>query len=265
MDRRRFLTSTLASAVAAPGGSLYALRASTVAARQHYELRRYELRTGPQKKLADDYFSKALVPGLNRLGISPVGVFNISIGVGAPSMYVLIPTTSAEALLDANARLEGDAEYLEAAEQFLNAPAKEPAYERLESSVMVALDAQPKLMIPPPTASHGPRVFELRTYESASALDHQRKVEQMNKGEVQIFHEAGFWTVFFGDARVGTRLPNITYMISYQNLAARDKLWGAFMSAPQTRTLFSNPRYAFEGIVSNVNNQILSPTAYSQI
>lgn len=37
------------------------------------------------------------------------------------------------------------------------------------------------------------------------------------------------------------------------------------MSAPETKTLFSDSRYSFEGIASNVNNQMLTPAAYSQI
>ena len=60
--------------------------------REFYQLRRYLLSSGPQRKLADDYFRDALVPALNRLEISPVGVFSVSIGPETPVMYVLIPS-----------------------------------------------------------------------------------------------------------------------------------------------------------------------------
>jgi hypothetical protein len=267
MKRREFLASSLGSAAVAslPANLLPKSQGAAAEGRQYYELRRYDLRTGPQKKLTDDFLKNAFLPGLNRLGIAPVGVFNVSIGVGGPSMYVLMPSASVETLLAAEAHLTQDSEYVKAAADFLNAPAKEPAYDRLEVSLMQALESAPRLTVPAATAAHGPRTFELRTYESSSDQDHQRKVEQMNSGEVGIFNESGFWPVFFGDTLIGARMPNVTYLIGFESLADRDKHWSAFFSAPETRTLFSNPRYTFEGIVSNVNNSILTPAPYSQI
>jgi NIPSNAP len=121
MDRRKFLATSLASAAvgAAPlGYARQSQQAGGPGARQYYELRRYHLLT-PQRKLADDYFRSALVPGLNRLGISPVGVFNVSIGPEGPSIYVLLPSTSVEILATSDARLSQDAEYVKAASDFL--------------------------------------------------------------------------------------------------------------------------------------------------
>ncbi|HKV04399.1 MAG TPA: NIPSNAP family protein [Candidatus Acidoferrales bacterium] len=267
MDRRKFLATSLVSAVAAgalPANARESQDAAKQGARECYELRRYHILT-QQRKLADDYFRNALVPGLNRLGISPVGVFSVSIGPEGPSMYVLMPGASADALVTADARMSQDAEYRKAAADFLNAPAKAPAFVRMESSLMSALDAFPKLTVPGATAQHAPRMFELRTYESSTDQDHRVKVEQVNEGEIPIFLKAGFWPVFFGDTVIGGQLPNLTYMIGFANLAERDKCWDAFRSAPETRSLFSQPKYTFEDLVSNINNTILAPTPYSQI
>jgi hypothetical protein len=184
MDRRKFLATSLASAAAA-GAPLSFARGSqdsaAQGAREYYVLRRYHLLT-PQRKLADDYFRGALVPALNRLGIAPVGVFNTSIGPEGPSAYVLMPSASVETLATADARLALDAEYVKAASDFLNAPAKSPAFVRMESSLMQALAAAPKLTIPAATAQHSPRLFELRTYESSTDQDHKAKVAQVNEG-----------------------------------------------------------------------------------
>jgi hypothetical protein len=54
-------------------------------------------------------------------------------------------------------------------------------------------------------------------------------------------------------------------MIGFTNLAERDKDWDAFRSAPETKTLFAKPQYTFEDLVSNVDNSVLAPAAYSQI
>ena len=242
----------------APGGT-------GAAGREYYELRHYSLQNGPQRKLADGFFHEALIPALNRLGISPVGVFSAVIGPESASLYVLMPSTSVEKLVTADFRLEKDAEYLKAGAPFLNAPAAGPAYARMESSLMLAFEGMPKLTVPPVTTERGARMFELRTYESASDQDHKRKVEMFNSGEFDVFHNAGFWQVFYGDSLIGSRLPNLTYMIGFPDLADRARMWKAFGSDPGWKKLSGSSRYNFEEIVSNITNVILSPTSYSQI
>ena len=270
MQRRTFLTSSLtASALAAAASLANALLAAQDAAdktgREFYELRQYHLASGPQRKLCDDFFREALVPALNRLGIKPIGVFDLTIGPDTPTIYVLLPSLSLEALATAENRLAQDSEYMKIGAPFLNAPATAPAFVHMESSLMQAFEKIPRLKLPPATATNGPRVFELRTYVSPSDQDHKRKVEMMQAGEEEVFAKAGFWQVFYGDTLVGSRLPNLTYMLSYDSVSDRDKRWTAFRTAPEWKALSSNPRYAFEAIVSNITNVILTPTPYSQI
>jgi hypothetical protein len=244
---------------------LAAPQAAGAKGREYYQLRRYQLQSGPQRPLADAYFRDALIPALNRIGISPVGVFSVDIGEGSPSLTVLIPSASLETLITADFRLEQDAEYLKAGAPFLNAPAKQPAYIRMESSLMLAFEGMPKLTVPSATSDHRARVFELRTYESPTDQDHRRKVEMFNSGEFDVFEKAGFWQVFYGDTVIGGRMPNLTYMIGFPDLTERAKMWKAFISAPEWKKLSGSARYNFEEIVSNITNVILSPTAYSQI
>jgi hypothetical protein len=54
-------------------------------------------------------------------------------------------------------------------------------------------------------------------------------------------------------------------MLGFEDLTERNKMWKAFLSAPEWKKLSSAPRYTFEEIVSSISNQILSPTSYSQI
>jgi len=269
MERRKFLASSLAAsalAVTTPGSYLEAAQgAAQGKGREFYQLRRYHMNSGPQKKLCEDFFRDALVPALNRLGISSVGVFNIEIGPGSPSSYVLIPSSSPETLLNVESRLNRDADYVAAGTAFLNAPATQPPFVRMESSLMVAFEGMPRLKVPPGAAEHRSRMFELRTYESPTPQDHLRKVEMFNSGEFDVFEKAGFWQVFYGDTLIGPRLPNLTYMLCFDDLADRSKKWDAFRTAPEWKKLSSSPRYAFEEIVSNITNVILTPAPYSQI
>ncbi len=244
MQRRKFLASSLAAsalAIARPGSYLGAAEDDAQKKdREFYQLRRYHIISGPQRKLCDDFFSGALLPALNRLGIGPVGVFD-------------------------ETHLAKDAEYMKAGAAFLNAPAKEPAFDRMESSFLQAFEKWPKLTPPAATKTRGPRVFELRIYEGATDQDHKRKVEMMQSGEAEIFTKAGVEQVFYSDTLVGTRLPNLTYMLAFDNLADRDKKWAAFRASDDWKAYSTQPRYAFETIVSNITNVILTPTAYSQI
>jgi hypothetical protein len=273
VQRRTFLTSSLAAAALGAGASAVSnvaeARSLNAApegkSRLFYELRRYTLSNGPQRKLCHEFFGGALVPALNRLGITPVGVFDVAIGPLTPSIYVLLPSASAETLITLEARLAQDAEYLKAGAAFLNAPATQPAFGRMESSLFQAFEKIPGITLPKATTSNGQRVFELRTYESPSDQDHKRKVEMMQSGEEAIFNKAGFTQVFYGDALIGGRLPNLTYMLSYESTAERDKLWKAFATSPEWKAMTADPRYSFEEIVSSITNTILTPAAYSQI
>ena len=264
MQRRSFLTSALAGTAASALGTASAAPADPPA-RQFYELRRYHLISGPQQKLASSYVADALIPALNRLGMNPIGAFDLYLGPETPALYLLIPSNSLETLVTAEFRLAEDEEYLRAARAFLEAPAKEPPYERIESSLLAAFTGYPKLTIPPVTAQHGSRVFQLRTYESPSNHDHRVKVEMFNSGEYGVFDRAGFWSVFYGDTLIGPRLPNLTYMLCFPDLAEMNAKWKVFGADAEWKKLSTSAKFSYESIVSNISNLILNPTSYSQI
>lgn len=268
MERRQFLASSLvasALAAAAPASLMGAQASSGTQSREYYQLRQYHLQRNAQVDLTTNYLRDALIPALNRLDIKPVGVFNISIGPQAPTLYVLMPCLSAETLLNVDERLMQDNAYTKAGAPFLNAPAAAPAFGRIESKMMRAFEKMPRLTLPAATAAKSPRVYEMRTYESPSIRDHLRKIEMMSSGEANIFARFGFWQVFYSDTIIGPRQPNLTYMIGFASLAERDTKWAQFFNSPQWKALTSNPRFGFENIVSNVTNLILTPTAFSQI
>jgi len=269
MERRKFLSSSLAAAALAYTASGKAVEAAqgmtSSKGREFYQLRRYHINSGPQRKLCDDFFRDALIPALGRLGIGPVGVFDLTIGPDTPSIYVLMPGPSAEKLATVENLLAKDDEYSKAGAPFLTAPAKEPAFDRMDSTFLQAFEKWPNLILPKATASKGPRVFELRIYEGATDLDHRRKVEMMQSGESEIFNKAGVEQIFYSETLIGPRLPNLTYMLCFDSLATRDKQWAAFRASDEWKSYSTQPRYGFEPIVSNITNLILTPTAYSQI
>lgn len=265
MRRRTFLTASLASAALAAARTSVAQRPATSGTREYYLLRRYQLQAGPQTKLAEGYFGEALIPALSSMGMGPIGAFKLDYGPETPAFYVLIPGRSIEALATIDLQLGQNANFLKAAEPFWNAPATAPAFLRMESSLFAAFEGWPKLTPPAGTATEGKRIFQLRTYESPSDAAHVRKVEMFHKGEFEIFQKAGCNPVFFADALIGSRLPQLTYMLSFANLTELEKGWAAFSADPDWKKLSSSPRYNYEAIVSNISNLVLSPLAASQI
>ncbi|MHC4706739.1 MAG: NIPSNAP family protein, partial [Planctomycetota bacterium] len=80
-----------------------------------------------------------------------------------------------------------DGEYQKAGAKLLNAPKSDPSYERVESSLMVAFKAIPKLELPTKKES---RIFQLRIYESHNSLAGKKKIEMFNDGgEIAIFRK----------------------------------------------------------------------------
>ena len=264
MERRHFLASSIAASAATLATPVFAQTASGHE-RQYYELRRYHLQAGPQTKQLESYLADALIPALNRLGITPVGAFNLDIGPETPTVFVLLPSSDLATLVTAQLQLARDEQFMKAATPFWSAAATTPAFQRVESSLMAAFAGWPMLTPPAASAQHAKRIFQLRTYESPSDHDHVLKVEMFHHGEFEIFQKSGFGQVFYGDTLIGPRLPNLTYMLTFPDLATLTARWEVFRADPGWKQLSTSPRYSAEQIVSNISNLILSPLDCSQI
>jgi hypothetical protein len=212
-----------------------------------------------------DFFREVALPAMARNGLGPIGVFEVLAGPDSPTVYLLIPHKSIESFATASARVNADAEYQKAGAGFIGAPASDPAYVRVESSLMVAFDSMPRLEVPQSAAGNKPRIFELRTYESHSKKASRKKIEMFGRGEIAIFRRTGLQPVFFAETLIGTRLPNLTYMVTFENLAAREKNWAVFAADSEWKKLSAMPEYADSEIVSNITNLFLRPAPYSQI
>ena len=237
------------------------IRAMAQAPREFYQLRKYALQTGPQLALAQNYFEHALIPALNRLAMAPVGAFRLDIGPETPTYYLLIPAISVEALVTLDTRLTEDAEFMKASAAFWGAPASAPAFVRVGSSLMSAFAGFPRIVAP----KSDKRIFQLRTYESASYAGHALKVQMFNQAEIGIFTRTGLIPVFFGDTLIGTRMPSLTYMLTFADMADLNAKWNVFVSDPAWKELSQRPQYADAEIVSNITNLYLSPLSCSQI
>ena len=259
MRRHSFIQASLATAFSAPA-------AAPAAGEQHqgrsvYELRTYSLKVAKQPVL-EAYLRKAFMPAVKRLGIGPVGVFVEKDKDQAVNVFVLIVHPSADSVAALSGRLAGDREYLEAARDYLAAPAADPVFRRIESSLLVPIDGMPRLEKPDTSK---PRLLNLRVYESHNERTAKKKIEMFNKSELAIFRRVGLTPVFFGETVVGPAMPNLTYMLVFPDDAGREAAWKRFRDDSEWLKLRAIPEYADKEIVSRITNRILTPTDFSEV
>jgi len=263
-NRREFIVAAGGVGMATVGGLGAAgslTEDSSSGQRDLYELRRYVIDHEPQRQAFDAFQRDAAIPALNRIGITPVGVFYPEKELSP--IYVLLRHRSAESLLTSTQKLLADSEYLSKGADFLNAPAEKPAFQRMESSLLLAFKNMPTLATP---VNNPGRVVQLRIYESPSVKTGQKKIEMFNDaGEIAIFRRSGLHPVFFGESLVGARMPNLTYMLAFESADQLKANWAKFVGDPEWKKLSKMPEYSDKAILCGITNLILKPAEYSQI
>ena len=77
------------------------------------------------------------------------------------------------------------------------------------------------------------RFFELRVYESLSEMKGVLKVQMFNVAESAIFDKVGVNGVFYGQALVGSNLPQLSYMLVYEDEEDRKGAWKRSPTRPR--------------------------------
>ncbi len=80
-------------------------------------------------------------------------------------------------------------------------------------------------------------------------------------GEKALFKRLGFSAVFYAEVLSGSHIPNLMYMTSFDNKAARDAHWKIFGDYPECKKLKEQPRYLNNG--SKVDGILCHAAAYS--
>jgi hypothetical protein len=230
---------------------------------EYYELRTYRIENAEKQKIVSTYLENALLPALGRINIDRVGVFTLMDKKDDHSIFVLIPYPSMKTVTDLSNTLAIDKAYQKAAKDYFSQPLKSPAYKRIESRFMKAFAGMPTIEIPAQTKAKKQRMFELRTYESHNEDAAYRKVDMFNSGEIQVMRDVKLGPVFFGEMIIGDNVPNLTYMLSADNMDAYKSHWKDFLSHPEWSRMKKIEKY--KGTVSKITKWYLVPTAYSQL
>jgi len=257
MTRRKFVPALAA------GGSL--LSSAQSKAPSVYEIRTIHLRNtlDNQRARLTDFLQHAAVPAFARAGIGPCAYFGSMIAEETPFVMTIASYPSLGAMEQQRAKLSADAEYKKALTAYNAQPGLN--YERIDSILGRAFPAFPEMIVPADVAGKPGRLFELRRYESNNATTLARKIKMFESGEIGIFQRLGMRPVFFAETIVGARMPNLVYMLSYDDLASREKLWKAFGADPEWQKMRGAPGNSDAEIVSNISNSLLQPLPFSPV
>lgn len=232
--------------------------------REHYQLTVYHFSSASQEAALDRYLQNAWLPALHESGIRNIGVFKpISKDTASDKrIYVVTPLSKLSQLTKLPSLLGKNSTYQANAAEYLNAPYNAPPYQRMEVILLKAFSMAPQMQLPQLKGPREERVYELRSYESATEKIFRNKVHMFNEGdEIGLFKKLNFNAVFYSEVVSGPRMPNLMYMTSFENKADRDAHWKAFGESPEWKKLSSMPEYQHN--VSHIDIYFLRPTAYS--
>lgn len=229
-----------------------------------YELTTYKLHNSPEQQSSRlaKFLQNGQAPALARAAGRLVGAFSSFIGPDAPYLLTIAQYATLAAMEETRRKLEHDDAYQRDL-QSLDTPQAGYPFVRFESSLLRAFDTMPAPLLAGAEEAKSSRIFELRTYESQTMATLARKIKMFNDGEIGIFQRLGMRPVLFGQTIVGPRQPNLTYMLSYDSLAARETLWNKFIADPEWKKISSPPELKDAMIVSNISNAILKPLDFS--
>lgn len=281
LERRRFLTHAaaalpLAVALPASAASLMPGLASSAQTTELpndaqagridkpglYELRIYRMHQGPQGKQIDQWLTQRAIPLHQKHGFAPMGFFHVSIGDFTPKMIQVIAYRSLAEREARWAALEADPDWTAIINE-LAADLTQPAFDDLEVRFLKALPFSPAWEPTPEDKKQ--KIYEIRTYQSPSERQLGVLTHRFASGEVDVFHRSGFVPVLYSHQIAGPMMPNLTYLIPFDSIEARDEAWGKFGRDPQWKTLLAESNRLGGDVVKQVTNYILSPAPYSAL
>ena len=263
MTRRNLIAASLAAGTLP--SSIESSAAETAPKSAYYELRYFRMRSDrtEQPRRTNAFLTGSYLPAVKKAGAGPIGLFSSLIAPETPFTLCLTSYPSLAAMEASRDKLAASEEYQKGLAEY---NAGDPAFEKMESWILRAFDSFPAIEMPAADPKRPARVFELRTYESQNESLLQRKIRMFGAGgEIGIFRKVGAQPLLFAEAIAGTKLPHLSYMLGYENLAAREKIWAAFGADPDWQKLRTTPEFSLPGMVVNISNSMLSVVNGSDI
>ncbi len=233
---------------------------------EYYAIRTYYYTNKEQESILDTYLQNALLPALQRMKITKTGVFKpiANDTAAVKKIIVFIPFKKIKQFLSMDESLGKDRQYGASGTDYINAVYSKPPYTRMETVLLKAFSGMPVSKKPSLKSSASDKVYELRSYESATEKIYLNKVDMFNAGgEVVLFEGLGFNSVFYGMVIAGSKMPNLMYMTSFENMDDRNAHWKTFSAHPDWKVLSAKPEY--KNNVSRIDIILMRSTDYSKL
>jgi hypothetical protein len=227
-----------------------------------YVFETYLLQQGAQVARMHDYFSKLALPALQRVNhTGPVIFLESLVAPHMPQMVAFYGFQSLEDLWGTHTRIHQDAELGKNFEQW---DSGDPAFDQQSSVLLQAADYSPEI-VPPAEPPKTSRIFELRVYHSPTWRQLKALHERFAGPEIQIFHRCGVHPLLYTSTFYGPNMPNLTYLIPFDSLAAREKAWEAFGADPEWIKVRKESIEKHGQISSVIQISLFRSTPYSPI
>ncbi|MCA6450212.1 MAG: NIPSNAP family protein [Chitinophagaceae bacterium] len=234
--------------------------------RDYYEIKLYRLASNEQVQQVDAFLKNAYLPALHRAGIKKVGVYH-PIGNDTAKekrIFVFIPLPSLKQASTLEDLLVKDVQLQKDGDAYWNAAHNAVLYNRIETILLKAFPLMTTYQEPSLSGNKTDRVYELRSYEGGTERLYRQKVKMFNEGgEIALFKRLNFNAVFYAEVIAGSRMPNLMYMTSFNNMAERDEHWKAFGSSPEWTKLKVMPEYL--NTVSRNETILMNPAEFSEL
>jgi hypothetical protein len=106
-------------------------------------------------------------------------------------------------------------------------------------------------------------IYELRIYRAVPgklpALIARFQNHTVRIWEKHGIRQAGFWTTLVGES-----MQDLTYMLAWENMGAREKRWSAFLADPEWIAVAADSEKDGQ-ILQDVRSSLLAPTAFSAV
>lgn len=233
---------------------------------EYYQIKVYHLASGQQQQVVENFLKNAFLPAVHKTGIQKVGVFiPVDNDTSADRrVFVFIPFKSPSDVFKLAEQLEKDKNYQLTGKEYLDAPSDNIPYKRIETIVLEAFPEMLKFESPALKSPMDKRIYELRSYESATEKLHASKVKMFNQGgEVKLFKRLGFNAVFYARVVAGSHMPNLMYMTTFEDMPSNIEHWKSFGADTEWKQLSALPEY--QKNVSHQDKVFLHPASYSDL
>ena len=214
--------------------------------RDYYLIQIYHCKSAQQITHIDTFLKHTFLPYMHKNGIEKVGVFAPLENDTASDkrIFVWLPFKNIQKLDELDQKMEAlDPMGNEPIIHLENADSSLP-YTRIEKIISRAFKFQPHYIKSSTLTKSSSRVYEFRSYESPTENAHLRKVHMFNEGgEIPLFASLNFNAIFYSKVIAGSRMPNLIYMTSFNNMEDRNAHWKSFGEAPHWKKISAAPEY----------------------